>query len=61
MQVLNKPYLSIQELLDKTAEQRRAIRKCMDRAEWHPEDASILDGQNSQDRYMIQETLRNLV
>lgn len=59
--MLNKPYLSIQEMIDKTEKQRRAVKDSMDElGSFHPSDASILDNQKSEDYYLIKETLRNI-
>jgi hypothetical protein len=59
--MLNKPFLSIQELLEKTETQRREIRDAMDSAgHYHPDDASLFDGQKAEDRHLITDALRNI-
>lgn len=56
--MLNKPFLSIQELLDKTEKQRKSVEECLDRGFFHPSEASILDNQKAEDYAAIKETLR---
>jgi len=56
--MLNKPFLSIQELLEKTEKQRKNVENCLDRGFFHPNEASILDDQKAEDYAAIKETLR---
>jgi hypothetical protein len=55
---------SIQEVMSKTAEQRKEIMHCLEsvsnEAGWHPEDANIYKGLPTTDQLQIKETLDRL-
>jgi hypothetical protein len=57
----NKPYLSIQELVEKTSAPRKTIEETMDStAAYHPEEASLIEGLKAQDRFEVQEAIHNI-
>lgn len=59
--MLNKPYLSIQEMVEKTQTQRKQIKEQLDATTtYHPDDASLTAGLNAEDTYMVQHTLQTV-
>ena len=58
--MLNKPYLSIQEMLDKTEKQRKELSDVLNGGTWHPDDVSILTNQKPADYFELKESLHNI-
>jgi len=52
--------LSIQEMVQKTVEQRKQVRQTLGSGVFHPDDASILDNQKPADYHALKESLRHI-
>jgi hypothetical protein len=59
--MLNLPYLSIQEMVEKTETQRKQIAQTLDSyGSWHPESATLFTEQKPDDVRMIQNSLAQI-
>ena len=59
--MFNKPYLSLQELTEKTEKTKRQITEQLDKtATYHPDDGNLTYGLKSADAYEVQQALMHI-